>query len=82
MEYFLFLLLFLCVFWIYQFTQLMLLQESDFPGRHDKVLWCAAFVLAFALAPFAFFLWKRVYPQVRCAEKDSDATSEREKTRT
>ena len=51
----------LCVFWVYQFVQLMLLSEADFPGKYDKVLWTAAFILALAVAPFAFLGWKYAY---------------------
>lgn len=47
--------------WTTQFIQLMLMSESDFPGRSDKSIWAAAFVLVFFLAPFAFFVWKIVY---------------------
>lgn len=47
--------------WIYQFIQLMLLSDADFPGKHDKILWAAAFVLVFPIAPFAFLWWKAAY---------------------
>ena len=50
--------LILCVSWVYQFVQLMLLTETGFPGKHDKGHWTAAFILAFAVALFAFFGWK------------------------
>jgi hypothetical protein len=50
-----------CFFWVYQFVQLMLLSEVDFPGKYDKCLWTVAFILAFVLAPFAFFGWKIAY---------------------
>jgi hypothetical protein len=53
--------LILGVFWVYQFVQLMLLSEADFPGKYDKCLWTAAFVLAFVAAPFAFLGWKHAY---------------------
>ncbi len=63
MGFFLFLVLFccLCIYWCYQFIQLMLLSESDFPGEHDKILWVVAFVFLFFLAPFAFHAWKTTY---------------------
>lgn len=62
--------LLLCAFWVYQFVQLMLLSDSDFPSRYDKVLWVAVFVFVGALAPFAFLLWKRAYLEVRFSEMD------------
>ena len=40
--------------WIYQFTFMMALDDATFPGRSDKALWCAAFLVAPILAPFAF----------------------------
>lgn len=49
------------IFWVYQFAQLMLLSDANFPGRYDKCLWVAAFCLACVLAPFAFLLWKRTH---------------------
>ena len=73
MEFFVLLLIgiFVSLFWIYQFTQLMLFSDSDFPGRYDKALWVAAFVLAFPLAPFAFYCWRRAMIEVRIVEKEA-----------
>lgn len=53
------------IFWLLQFVQVMLLADADFPGRYDKPLWVAVFVLVFLLAPFAFLLWKRAYLAMR-----------------
>ena len=55
----------IAVFWLCQFVSLMLLSESDFPGRHDKILWAAAFMLVFPVAPFAFIGWKTAYRSMR-----------------
>ncbi len=55
----------LAVYWIYQFTFMMVLEDSLFPGKNDKALWCAAFILAPVLAPFAFRAWRGV----KCAGK-------------
>jgi hypothetical protein len=55
------LILVFCFFWTYQFIQLMLFSDADFPGKHDKCLWTAAFIFALFLAPFAFFGWKYAY---------------------
>jgi hypothetical protein len=51
----------ICIFWVYQFVQLMLLSEANFPSKYDKCLWTAVFIVAFPLAPFAFFGWKFAY---------------------
>jgi hypothetical protein len=45
--------------WVVEFAQLMALRDEDFPGRHDKALWVAAFVFGNVLGAVAFFLWKR-----------------------
>ena len=65
---FLIVILWIC-FWICQFVSLMLLSDSDFPGRHDKILWAAAFILLFLVAPFVFYYWKMAYRSMRQAEK-------------
>jgi hypothetical protein len=53
------LLFLIVVFWVVQFIDLMLMPDEDFPGRFDKVLWVAVFlVLFFLVAPLAFGLWK------------------------
>ena len=66
---------FVALFWVYQFVQLMLLSDSDFPGRHDKILWVAAFVFAFFVAPFAFLWWKTGYRMMRREEQSRDQGS-------
>ena len=48
----------LAIFWVYQFVQLMLLEDRWFSGRYDKPLWVGVFVFIFPLAPFAFLMWK------------------------
>lgn len=57
-----------CIVWVYQFVQLMMLSEADFPGRYDKCLWTAAFIVAAGLAPFAFLGWKSAYKAMLAAE--------------
>jgi hypothetical protein len=56
------------VLWVFCFAQLMTLGDDLFPGRLDKVLWVAAFVLVFPLAPFAFMWWKRMMLGMRAEE--------------
>jgi len=58
--------------WIYQFIQLMLLSDADFPGKHDKILWVAAFVLVSPIAPFAFLWWKAAYRSMLRDERPRD----------
>ena len=57
-------LLLLLAFWVYEFVQLMLLGDADFPSRNDKTLWVVAFVMMFMAAPFAFLIWKSAYAQM------------------
>lgn len=49
------------IFWLWQFVQLMLLSDVDFPGRYDKPLWAATFLFVWPAAPFAFLAWKSGY---------------------
>lgn len=59
------------IIWIYQFVQLMLFSDSDFPGKYDKVLWVVAFFVAFPVAPLAFYSWKAAYQEMRSHERMS-----------
>jgi hypothetical protein len=71
------LVVFIAIIWLYQFIQLMLLADSDFPGKCDKILWVVAFVCVPLLAPFAFMYWKKAYLSLRTEERqqrNSDAT--------
>ena len=45
-------------FWITEFVQLMLLTEQELGGPHDKLIWAAAFIVLFFIAPFAFRAWR------------------------
>ena len=60
----------IAIIWVYQLIHLMLLADSDFPGRYDKILWVAAFVCVFLLAPFAFIYWKQAYLSLRSEERE------------
>ncbi len=60
-----------CIFWVYQFVELMLFTDADFPGKYDKCLWTAAFIFAFVLAPFALLGWKYAYKAMLAARTKS-----------
>lgn len=64
--------LLIALVWIYQFIQLMLLSDADFPGKYDKILWAAAFVLVFPIAPFAFLWWKAAYRSMLENDRPTD----------
>lgn len=53
------------LFWGYQFVQLMLMPDDDFPGRFDKVTWGVVFVLAIPLAPFVFLFWRGALKEIK-----------------
>ena len=55
----------LTLLWAFQLVQLMLLEDSDFPGRHDKILWVVIFIVLFFLAPLLFMAWKSGYKHYR-----------------
>jgi len=61
-------------FWIFQFTQLMVLSDYDFPGRYDKALWVAAFIFANVLAAAAFWFWKQLMQSVRQEQQRGGGT--------
>jgi hypothetical protein len=47
------------ILWLYQFIDLMLMSDEEFPGRSDKALWVVVFLALFVMvAPIAFGLWK------------------------
>jgi hypothetical protein len=62
--------------WIYQFIQLMMLSDTDFPGKYDKILWVAAFVCVFLLAPLAFMGWKNAYLSLRAQQRRTSPEDE------
>jgi hypothetical protein len=43
-------------FWMVQFVYLMRMPDAAFPGRYDKALCVAVFLIAGLLAPLAFWL--------------------------
>lgn len=55
----------LLIIWPYQFAQLMILSDENFPGSYDKILWVVAFILVFPLAPFAFMAWKSAVERLK-----------------
>lgn len=69
---FLLVVLVFAVVWGWQFIQLMVLADTDFPGRYDKPLWVAAFVFVIPVAPFAFMYWRQTYLEVKRQERDGD----------
>jgi hypothetical protein len=49
--------------WAYQFIQLMLMSDEEFPGRSDKITWSLVFVIMMPLAPFVFLFWRGAYKE-------------------
>ena len=45
------------LFWIFQFSNLMSLDDAAFYGRHDRYGWIAVFVMLWPIAPFAYVVW-------------------------
>jgi hypothetical protein len=60
------------VFWVVQFAGFMVLDDKTFPGRSDKLIWGAAFIFAFPVAPFAFLVWKSALKSYVAAERQSE----------
>ena len=59
--------------WGFYFTQLMCLEDADFPGRFDKILWVFVFAFLFLPAPFLFLAWRGAMTGVRESETSSAA---------
>ena len=59
------------VVWVIQFAGFMVLDDKTFPGTYDKLIWGAAFILAFPVAPFAFIVWKSALKSYVAAERKS-----------
>lgn len=51
----------LVICWFWQFIQLMILSDSDFPGKNDKILWFLIFIIFPFIGPGAFIWWKKAY---------------------
>jgi len=47
----------LILFWIFQFANLMRLEDDQLPGQYARFGWIAAFLVLWPFAPFAFLLW-------------------------
>ena len=45
-------------FWIVQLLSLMNMEDAQFPGRRDKVLWFVLLMLGSVLGAVVFWLWK------------------------
>ena len=57
------------MFWGFQLVQLMMLDDGDFPGRYDKILWFVLFCTFVLVAPWVFIAWKRATMSYRLSEK-------------
>ncbi len=66
------------IFWGHEFVELMLLSDSDFPGKYDKILWVLAFLVMFFVAPFAFVFWKQAYIEMRNVPKNENTNENKQ----
>jgi hypothetical protein len=51
--------LLLTVFWIVEFIDLMRYEDTDFPGKYDKVFWFIILLLFNIIGAFMFSIYKR-----------------------
>ena len=56
---------FFLAIWYPQFIFMMVLSDSDFPGKADKILWFIAFLVIPYLAPFLFRSWQKTVSEVK-----------------
>ena len=63
----------LAILWAGQLLELMRMTDSDFPGRHDKVLWFVLLLVSGPLGALIFWCWKdhRVF-ELRKTRMDAD----------
>ena len=52
-------------FWYKEFVFMMALEDSDYPGKKDKILWFIVFFVFPFLAPFLFRTWKKAIKILR-----------------
>ena len=48
--------IFLELFWITQLVNLMGRKDSSFPGKYDKIIWAAIFLMANVLGAFVYLI--------------------------
>ena len=48
-----------------QFIFMLVLSDSDFPGKADKILWFIAFLTIPYVAPFLFRSWQKTVSEVK-----------------
>jgi uncharacterized membrane protein YagU involved in acid resistance len=58
--------------WLKQFVWMMALDDGSFPGKYDKLIWSAVFIILLPLAPFAFAMWKIAWKEYWRAEREEN----------
>ena len=48
------------IIWYREFIFMMALNDSDYSGKSDKILWFILFLVLPLFAPFLFKTWKKV----------------------
>jgi len=49
----------LALFWVGEFSRLMQTTETDFPGRHDRLIWIIVMVVLLPIGALAFWTFRR-----------------------
>ncbi len=49
----------LALFWVGEFARLMRTSETDFPGRHDRLVWIIVMVVLLPIGALAFWTFRR-----------------------
>ncbi|MEC7565013.1 MAG: hypothetical protein VX738_04955 [Planctomycetota bacterium] len=58
--------------WSWQFVQLMLLEDKQFPGKSDKTMWVVVFIVFWFIAPVPFMWWKKSIIHLRELENNPE----------
>ena len=64
----------LLVYWVCKFFELMNMDDGEFVGRYDKVLWFIVVVFGFVLGAILFAIWKRFGAAERRLEREMAQT--------
>ncbi|MBX2850411.1 MAG: PLDc N-terminal domain-containing protein [Phycisphaeraceae bacterium] len=62
--------LLLLVFWITQFISMMNMDDSDFNGRYDKLIWASVLIFLNIFGAIVFWIWDSARMKRIEAEQD------------
>jgi len=58
------------LFWLSQLWLVVKMQDSDFPGRNDKLIWFLLVFFGFILGAFLFMVWRIEHANIKIREAE------------